>query len=57
MVLMRKIIFILTMLFCVLAIVGGIYVLCTGGDASPGYGILPLTFAVVGLLVLRKNAK
>lgn len=43
---MKKILKILQLVFSVLTLAGGGYVLYTGGEASPGYAIIPLAFAI-----------
>ena len=35
-----------SILFSLLAIIGGIYVLYTAGEANAGYAVIPMVFAV-----------
>lgn len=56
---MRKLLFVLSILFSIAGIIGGCYVICTGGQASPGYAIIPMLFGLSCLQGYRamKNKK
>jgi len=41
---MKKILFVLMLIFGILALIGAGYVIYTGGQASPGLGLIPLVF-------------
>lgn len=43
---MKKLLLVLSILFSVAAILGGCYVIYTGGQASPGFAIVPLVFGL-----------
>ena len=55
---MKKVLFILMSVFGVLTFAGAGYVLYTGGEASPGYGVIPMLFCMIcssGLQVIKKK--
>lgn len=55
---MKKLLFILTLVFGVLTFAGAGYVLHTGGEVSPGYGIIPMLFCLIcssGLQAIQKK--
>lgn len=54
---MKKLLFLLTILFAALCLAGGSYVLYTGGKANPGYAVIPLLFSVICLSAYRERQK
>ena len=57
---MEKCLLILMIVFGVIGFVGAGYVLYTGGQASPGYGLIPMLFCIIcsqGYTALKKNDK
>lgn len=55
---MKKVLFILMSVFGVLTFAGAGYVLYTGGEASPGYGVIPMLFCMMcssGLQAIQKR--
>ena len=53
----NKVLFILMMIFGILTFVGAGYVLYTGGQASPGYGVIPMLFCLICSSSLRELKK
>ena len=51
---MKKLLFILMILLAILTFVGAGYVLYTGGQASPGYGVIPMLFCLICSSALRE---
>ncbi len=45
----------ITIIFSLLAIAGGIYVLYTGGEANAGYAVIPMVFAVAASAIQNSN--
>lgn len=43
---MKKVLFILMIIFGLLTFAGAGYVLYTGGEASPGYGVISMLFCL-----------
>ena len=57
---MKKLLFILMILFGIIGFIGAGYVLYTGGEASPGYGLIPMLFCLIcsqGYIALKKKDK
>ncbi len=57
---MKKVLLVLTMLFAVLCIVGGGYVILHDGRVNTGYAVIPMLFALVsmqGYRMIGKNEK
>ena len=57
---MKKLLFILMILFGIIGFIGAGYVLYTGGKASPGYGLIPMLFCLTcsqGYIALKKKDK
>lgn len=54
---MKRVLFILMMIFGILTFVGAGYVLYTGGQASPGYGVIPMLFCLICSSSLRELKK
>lgn len=57
---MKKVLFVLTVLFSIVCFAGAGYVLCTGGQASPGYAVIPMIFSIAcsqGYITLREKDK
>ena len=54
---MKKLLFILMILLAILTFVGAGYVLYTGGQASPGYGVIPMLFCLICSSALREIKK
>lgn len=57
---MKKLLLILAMAFAVAGFAGAGYVLYTGGQASPGYGLIPLLFSLIcqqGYICLKRKDK
>ena len=57
---MKKVLFALMILFGIIGFVGAGYVIYTGGQASPGYGLIPMLFCItcsLGYIVLKKKDK
>lgn len=57
---MKKVLFILTILFVILCFVGGGYVIFSDGQANAGYAIIPMLFAPAcsqGYKILKKAEK
>ena len=55
---MKKVLLILTLVFGVLTFAGAGYVLYTGGEASPGFGVIPMLFCMIcssGLQAIQKR--
>lgn len=55
---MKKVSFIITLIFIVLSFAGAGYVLYTDGQANAGYGVIPLLLALVcagGYLSLKNK--
>jgi ABC-type Mn2+/Zn2+ transport system permease subunit len=48
---------ILAVVFGILTICGGIYVLITGGQANAGFAVVPMAFCVVFSVWARKSHK
>ena len=44
---MKKMLFVMMILFGILTFVGAGYVLYTGGQASLGYGVVPMLFCLI----------
>ena len=57
---MKKVLFALMILFGIIGFVGAGYVIYTGGQTSPGYGLIPMLFCIAcsfGYIVLKKKDK
>lgn len=57
---MKKALLVLTIVFGIIGFIGSGYVLYTGGQASPGYGLIPMLFCVScsqGYIALKKKDK
>lgn len=52
---MKKIMFILSVIFIVLTFAGAIYVLYNDGKAKAGYAVIPMVFAVASIESYRKS--
>jgi len=55
---MKKLLFILMILFGIIGFVGAGYVIYTGGEAGPGYGLIPMLFCLTcsqGCIALKKK--
>lgn len=52
---MKKIMFILSVIFIVLTFAGAIYVLYNDGKANAGYAVIPMVFAVASIESYRKS--
>lgn len=55
---MKKLLFILMILFGIIGFIGAGYVIYTGGEASPGLGLIPMLFCICcsqGYTTLKKK--
>ena len=52
-----KVVKIMAVVFGILTICGGIFVLATGGQANAGYAIIPMVFCLVFSAMVRKSQK
>ncbi len=50
---MKKITFLISILFVMLTFLGAIYVLYHNGKVSPGYAAVPMVFALVSISFFR----
>ncbi len=56
--LMKKILVIMTIILGILTFTGAGYVLYTGGEANPGYAVIPMLFCLIcsaGLRQIKNN--
>lgn len=44
---MKKLLLIFAIAFGIMGILGAGYVIYTGGEANPGYGIIPMLFCII----------
>ena len=51
---MKKVMFILSVIFIVLTFAGAVYVLYNGGKVNAGYAVIPMIFALAGIAVYRR---
>ena len=54
---MKKILFVMMIIFGMLTFAGAGYVLYTGGEASPGFGVIPMLFSLICSSGLREIKK
>ncbi|MBQ3556988.1 MAG: hypothetical protein IJA11_04250 [Oscillospiraceae bacterium] len=53
---MKKLFFILATVFAITGFAGAGYVLYTGGQASPGLGLIPMLFALICIQIARHKS-
>ena len=57
---MKKVLFILTILFAILCLAGGVYVIFSDGQVNAGYAVIPMVLALAcsqGYQILKKKEK
>lgn len=54
---LKKILFVLSILFTVLTLAGAVYVIIKGGQVSPGYSVVPMVWSCIFTSSYRKVKK